>query len=107
MTDYLNIGSSPAEEDCAQVGSPDYHNKAMAELKRYRDLIRAHCGKEPPGTKLVIKWFPHDFGTYGELVCEYQEGDEVGLSYALHVESNGPCRWDGEGATRWQNPLAS
>jgi len=64
---------------------------------RYRNLIREKCGAEPEGARLVIKWSPHDFGTYGELVCEYD--NENALDYALHVESGGPLTWDGEGAT--------
>jgi len=102
MTDYVYIGSSPCEEDCVQVGAPDYRAKATEEMTRYRDLIREKCGPEPEGARLVIKWSPHDFGTYGELVCEYEEGNEKALAYALHVESDGPATWDGEGAKKFE-----
>jgi len=31
MRDYFSIGQTPSEEDCAQVGQPDYRRKAMEE----------------------------------------------------------------------------
>ena len=41
MRDHMSIGSTPPDEDCAQVGSRDYdyRKRAIAEVKRYRDLI--------------------------------------------------------------------
>ena len=36
MRDYLTIGSTPPDEDCAQVGSDDYLKRAFSEISRYR-----------------------------------------------------------------------
>ena len=40
MRDYFSIGPTPSEEDCAQVGQPDYRRKAIAECQRFIELIR-------------------------------------------------------------------
>ena len=98
MRDYLTIGSTPPEEDCAQVGSEDYMKRALAEVKRYRELILKTCGEPPTGTRLKAMTFPHDFGHYVELVVEYDDADPKGFEYALHVESHGPSNWAGENA---------
>jgi hypothetical protein len=93
---YLNIGSTPPDEDCAQVGSEDYHIKARAECIRYIERIREFCGPEPVGASLKIKSFPHDFGTYYEVVCWYDEDIKESVDYAFKVEGEGPLKWEGE-----------
>jgi hypothetical protein len=81
--DYIGIGPAPAEEECAQVGSPDYARRARAECRRFIELLRRTFGEEPEGAQLMIKSNPHDFGAYYEVVCYYEEGNE-----------EAPTRWD-------------
>ena len=64
MRDYVSIGSAPSDEDCVAVGSEDYYKKARAECQRFIEVIRKKLGPEPSGARLVVKSFPHDFGTY-------------------------------------------
>ena len=33
--DFIYIGPTPTGEPCAQVGDPDYHEKAREECKRF------------------------------------------------------------------------
>lgn len=101
MRDYLTIGSTPPDEECAQVGSEGYRERAIAEINRYRELILKTCGEPPAGTELKAMTFPHDFGEYVELVVEYDDADPKGLEYALHVESHGPSNWAGENAEKF------
>jgi hypothetical protein len=101
MRDYLTIGSTPPEEECAQVGSENYRKRAIAEIRRYRELLINTCGEPPAGTELKAKWNPHDFGEYVELVVEYDENDPLGLEYALHLESHGPSNWAGDDAKKF------
>jgi hypothetical protein len=108
MRDYLNIGSSPPDEDCAQMGSPGYHEKAREECTRYIELLRQVCGKEPRGARLAVKGFQHDAGpmgmdidTYHEVVCHYDDDIPVSVDYAYHLESHGPQSWDGRGGEKW------
>ena len=93
MRDYLNIGSSPAEESCVQVGCDDYSTLARAECKRYIDAIRLALGPEPDGARLAIKGFPHDFGTYYEVICYYDDENEDAVTYAFKCESDAPVTW--------------
>lgn len=105
MKDYLTIGSSPVEEECAQVGSPDYYNKVMPECKRYIDLIRQKMGPEPAGAKLVIKSFPHDFGTYHEVCCVFEDSLPEAIAYAFACENNGPLTWDDTDPYDWKQDI--
>lgn len=93
MRSHVEIGSSPAEEECAQVGSPGYVERAMDECRRFRALIRARCGVEPRGAYLAIVGHAHDFGTYYEVVCQYDDDCPDAVNYAFRVENEAPTRW--------------
>jgi len=95
MIDYMTIGSTPCEEECAQVGSENYRDRAIAECRRFIDLIRKKLGDEPPNAQLAVKGFPHDFGTYYEVVCKYSDEDEKAQAYAYKCESDAPTTWKG------------
>ena len=92
--DYIDIGPTPAEEDCAQVGSPDYHTKARPECIRFIDLIRKVLGPEPEGATLQVKSNPHDFGSYLSVVCYFDDANEAASEYAYRCEEAAPTRWD-------------
>lgn len=92
MRDYITIGSVPCDEDCAQVGDENYSVKAKAECRRYIEALIAHYGDGPDGTYLTVKGFPHDFGTYYEVVCVYDDDDAESVDYAFKVEA-GLQRW--------------
>ena len=103
MRDFLTIGSSPCDEDCLQLGSPEYTAQAAkAECQRYIECIRQHCGDEPLGATLRVKAFGHDFGTYHEVVCYFDDELQESVDYAFHVESYAPEQWDGSGAKLFQ-----
>lgn len=80
--DYIDIGPTPAEEDCAQVGSPDYESRARPECIRFIDQIRRTLGEEPAKAALRVKSNPHDFGAYLSVVCYYDDGDQASSEYA-------------------------
>jgi hypothetical protein len=92
--DYISLGPVPAEEECAQVGRPDYHARARAECRRYIELLRTTFGREPEGARLRITSNPHDFGDYLDVVVEYDSSALGALEYALRVERDAPSRWD-------------
>lgn len=96
--DYIDIGSSPCEEDCAQVGSPDYERRARTECARFIELIRKTLGPEPEGAHLAVRSNPHDFGVYYEVVCFFQDDDEEAKKYAFRCQDDAPTRWDTNGA---------
>ena len=93
--DSIMIGATPYEEDCAQVGDPDYRAKVRAECNRYIQCLRTVYGNEPPGARLYIKSNPHDFGTYYEVECQYDDTKVEATEYAFKVEA-GLATWDQE-----------
>lgn len=85
--DYLFIGATPVEEDCAQVGQPDYPAKAKDECRRFIAQIQRYY-PEPEGGWLQVKSNPHDFGTYYEVIACYEVGDEEATKWAFDVEAD-------------------
>jgi hypothetical protein len=94
MRDYISIGPTPCDESCAYVGDSDYSRKARAECIRFIQLLRKKFGPEPEGAWLSVKWFPHDFGSYCEVVCYYNTDISASADYAFCCESETPATWE-------------
>lgn len=97
--DYTVIGSSPVNEPCAQVGCDDYPQRARRECRALIGQLIRIFGEPPPGAQLGIKSFPHDFGTYCEVVCLFDPSDLDAMDYAYRCEDGLPDRWDEEART--------
>jgi len=93
LDDYINIGSSPVEEDCVQIGEINYMSRSLIECALFLKAIRNKLGTEPVGARLMTKRFTHDFGTYHEVVCMFQTGNEKAMEYAFKCESEAPTTW--------------
>lgn len=87
-------GKNHAEEECAQVGDPNYAELARKQCERYIARIRDVCGMEPPGARLRTLWQPHDLGNYVEVVCTFEVEDEAATEYAYRCENDGPTTWE-------------
>jgi hypothetical protein len=98
IRDYLAVGSAPADEECAQVGEPDYGNRARRECRAYIAQLRREFGREPEGASLVTRFFPNDFGTYLEVVCYFDEQYPESVEYARRLECESPANWDTQAA---------
>ncbi len=85
-----------------QVGSEDYSRRAGIECLAFIAAIRKKLGEEPPGARLTVKSFPHDFGSYKEVVCIFDDEDEAATKYAFDCEGKSPATWEEVGM---QNPL--
>jgi hypothetical protein len=94
MKTYLSLASAPIEEDCAQVGTPGYEDRAIQECARFIRQLRRKFGPEPEGAWLSVKWFDHDFGSYCEVVCYYNTDILPSVEYAYTCEANLPATWD-------------
>lgn len=94
--DYINIGPSPCGEDCAQLGSDGYAEKARKECNAFREQLRRQFGPEPEGAELRVKGERHDFGTYYEVVCYFWDNNEKAMEYAFKLEGETPELWDAE-----------
>ena len=81
------------------MGDPDYREKALAECRRFIQLLRLKFGPEPRGAWLTTKWFPHDFGEYVEVVCYFTPELEASVEYARRCEAETPATWAEEPAS--------
>jgi len=90
----LELGSTPYEEQCAQVGDPDYGERARRECIAFMDQVVRQHGEPPDGASLRIKANAHDFGTYYEVAVVYDPEDEAAVRYADKVDNDMPARWD-------------
>ena len=91
--DFISIGCTPASEDCVQVSKTEYYmDKMLAECNRYKEMLQAKfadCNK----VTIAVKTFPHDFGSYAEVVVKYDNEDIEALAQAIHIENNMPMNW--------------
>ena len=91
----ISIGAVPSGEDCEQLG-PNYNpTKARRECQAFIDQLRRHFGEEPFGARFRISSNPHDFGTYYEVECRFDENNEEAAEYAFAAEDC-PEYWDAE-----------
>lgn len=91
------LGPAPAGETCAQVGDPDYAEKAALECRQYIAAIRMVCGNEPPGARLKVQWSDHDFGRYAEVVVAFNPDDPLAAEYAARCDEQAPTEWAAAG----------
>lgn len=94
MRDYIELGPSPAGESCVQVGDPDYASKAREECSRYKELLERKFPNPPWGSRFGIKSFPHDFGSYYEVVVHFDDDNDASVDFAYRVEANLPETWE-------------
>lgn len=88
--DYLTLGPTPAEEPCEGIGGDAL--KATRESHAYkRQLMRLF-----PNSQFGVKSFPHDFGSYTEVVVYFNDENEEEIAEAIRIENNTPERWDDE-----------
>ena len=84
---YINIGSSPPEEECFQLGHPQQRR----ECKIYQEQLE----REFPEGRFGCKAFQHDFGTYWEVVAYLSEDDDPSQTEAAYeAEGSGNPYWD-------------
>jgi hypothetical protein len=87
MNNFINIGSTPPEEDCLPAGHP----QSRAETLVYKRQLK----REFPAGSFFVKSFPHDFGTYHE-VCARLDGDPDEQAAAWEAEADASPTWDDE-----------
>ncbi len=90
----VDIGSTPSDESCAQVGSDNYRQLAKMEINTFAKQCLRMFPNKPEGARYVFTNNPHDFGTYHELGIRFQMDDEESENYAYDVQNNMPSKWD-------------
>jgi hypothetical protein len=103
----LNFGSTPPNEDCAQVGQDDYIERAQRECEAYiaqlkRTYATVHSEHLPESVKLRMKSHSHDFGTYYEVVATFDENDVQACAAAFWLDDNVPLTWDAQAISQFQ-----
>lgn len=95
--EYLELGPTPTHEECAQVGTPEFDIEAPKEMKAYMNQLNRQFPEVADSATLFfsIKWFPHDFGRYGEVVINYKPG-HIEEDIIYKVEKELPVHWDTE-----------
>lgn len=87
------LGPAPADEQCVQVGSEGYEEKARAECKRYIEAIKQVCGEPPEGARLKVESQAHDYGSYLEVVVEFDPSKQAAQDYASKCDEHAPRTW--------------
>ncbi len=111
MSQIIDLGGAPANEDCAQLGqTADFDELNTLEVMTYKLAIIARHGLPPEGCKLVIHNNRHDFGCYrtlalriadeeSEAVEAYAEAVEEGLGTWIEGGFTAPVTYVGKVAT--------
>ncbi len=96
MIDYLYLGPTPSDENCAQIGDDNFREQCNKEMEAYIDQLNRMYPEVSRYKEMRFKkhWQQHDFGSYGEVVITYNDEDEEQSTLALKVEWNLPSNWD-------------
>lgn len=109
MSDIIDLGGAPANEDCAQLGhTPDFERLNRLEVAAYRAAVIARFGLPPDGCALISVTNRHDFGNYRTLglkvdagayrchplVAAYAEAVQAGLASWVEAGFAPPVRYD-------------
>ena len=89
---YFELGPVPSDEDCAQVGRDDYHKRTTRETRAYIAQLTRQF--DPKFVSFRVKANRHDFGTYHEVVVEYNSDSVEACAEACKIEDSAPSRWD-------------
>lgn len=93
----LDLGCTPCEESCAQVGAPDYHTRARKECKAFIGQLIRMFGEPPDGCMFKINNNPHDFGDYLSVALVWiGNGNESIHRYVRKVDEELPRNWDAQ-----------
>lgn len=97
MWEYIELGPTPCDESCEQLG-PNYNaGKARAESRAYANQLRRMFEDKLPENVVggfSVKSFPHDFGSYLEVVVKFDANCELSAKWAYEVDENVPANWD-------------
>lgn len=94
--DHISLGPTPYDEECAQTTDPEYRAKARRECAAYIGQLQRLLGLPPTGARFRVKAHPHDFGSYYDVVVEYDADNAEAVAFALRAESEVPAEWDNE-----------
>jgi hypothetical protein len=95
--DEMELGPTPAEESCQQLGSDNYAVDAKKECRVYIEFLqRLFPIPEHLEESLMfkIKSCPHDYGDYYDVMIKFDSEIPEAVDFAYNVEANLPGEWD-------------
>jgi len=100
---YIEIGSVPYDEECAQVGEANYHELSKIECRLFAKQIIEQFNEqiEETGCLIRVKSFQHDFGNYSEVVVYYPDTEKA-IDLAFEIESDCWQNWTEESKNKLQ-----
>lgn len=96
MPHIIDIGGTPANENCAQLGqTDDFERLNRLEVEAYKAALIGRYGPPPAGCELVELRNPHDFGRYFTLGIRIADEDAAISAAADYIEQveNGLGSW--------------
>jgi hypothetical protein len=94
MMEFVELDSTPTEEECEQLG-PNYDpHKARRECLTFIEQIKRTFGEPPQGVRIKVSSNAHDFGTYYGIKITFNDSDDDGSDYAYKIEGDLPKHWD-------------
>jgi hypothetical protein len=92
--DELSLGTTPTDENCAQVGQDTYYSNTNIEARAFIAQLKRAFGKPPPSVYFKVVSCPHDFGIYHDVVVRYNNTIQEAVDYAYKCEDETPRNWD-------------
>lgn len=86
------------------MGTPLYRLYAERECQRYIDQLTRQS-PPPAGAQILIAYNPHDFGTYLDVVADFDPEDENQSNWAFSLEDNLPANWNPSEADASEAPV--
>lgn len=110
MKDFISLGTVPCNENCCQVGRPNYDKYGKLEANEFKRMIENTLGPFHY-VKIKVTKNPHDFGSYYDVIVEFDR-DEIQIATACEIEDNVPITWDdthgpGYGYLTWSNDVSA
>ncbi|MBI4671767.1 MAG: hypothetical protein HY741_08890 [Chloroflexi bacterium] len=100
--DWIDLDTTPVEEQGAQVGEPDALRKMKDEARRMQALLRQKLGEPPMGVSFGVYRNEHDFGPYYSLRVYYDTTSSDAVAYALACEGEFPETWNDTTPVDWR-----
>lgn len=94
----LDIGPTPNGENCAQVGNNNYDYYSLSKMENiaYINQIKRIFPDMPSGLRITREGYPHDFGSYYEVIAKWRSGDDAAEEFAYRIQNESPENWDNE-----------
>gem|GEM_PF-1429163 len=96
--DYIELSSTPNNEDCIGVNENNALTLMRIEARTYIKQLKRVYGINPEGTTFIIHRNEHDFGPYLDIRFYFNDDNLKHTEYAIRLD-DGCDYWDDEAIT--------